>query len=119
MKAIPEVRFNGNWLSIKISETIESLSKIGFKVRGVVTDNHSANVTAFNCLLADYGNDFNLYIKHPSCPNVNTYLFYDTVHLLKNVRNNLINNKKFVFSRIQQRNKWIEGAQSFRIYNMG
>ena len=83
VKAIPEVRFNGNWLSIKISETIESLSKIGFKVRGVVTDNHSANVTAFNCLLADYGNDSNLYIKHPSCPNVNTYLFYDTVHLFE------------------------------------
>ena len=26
-----------------------------------------------------------------------TYMFFDTVHLLKNIRNNLLNTKKFVF----------------------
>jgi len=37
-----------------------------------------------------------LSIQHPT--NVSkTYLFFDNVHLLKNVRNNLLNSKKFVF----------------------
>ena len=26
-----------------------------------------------------------------------TYLFYDTIHLVKNIRNNLLNHKRFVF----------------------
>ena len=28
-----------------------------------------------------------------------TYLFFDMVHLIKNVRNNLLNKKKFVFPK--------------------
>ena len=37
-----------------------------------------------------------LFIQHPD-NNTKTYLFFDNVHLMKNVRNNLFNAKKFVF----------------------
>ena len=30
-----------------------------------------------------------------------TYLFFDVIHLLKNIRNNLLNQKKFVFPSLQ------------------
>ena len=37
-----------------------------------------------------------LFIKHPKS-KTKTYLFFDTVHLVKNIRNNLLNARKFVF----------------------
>ena len=48
-------------------------------------------------VLYTYGtNDAKLFIQHPD-NNTKTYLFFDNVHLMKNVRNNLFNAKKFVF----------------------
>ena len=52
-KAIPyvvrssaEVYITGLWLKKEINECITSLHQSGFKVRAVVTDNHSTNVNA-------------------------------------------------------------------------
>ena len=55
IKALPETKITGEWLAQHISECISRLSKVGFNVRAVVTDNHSSNVNAFNCLLYTYG----------------------------------------------------------------
>ena len=49
-QANPGVTFNGQWLAEKISDNIGSLIEIGLNVRGIVTDNHSANVNAFSAL---------------------------------------------------------------------
>ena len=49
-QAKPEVTFNGQWLAVKISDNIDNHIEIGLCVRGVVTDNHSANVNAFSAL---------------------------------------------------------------------
>ena len=49
-QANPEVTFNGQWLAEKISNNIDSLIQIGLSIRGIVTDNHSANVNAFSAL---------------------------------------------------------------------
>ena len=45
-----EVTFNGQWLAEKISENIDNLIEIGLSARGIVNDNHSANVNAFSAL---------------------------------------------------------------------
>ena len=51
-------------------------------------------------LLRKYETDSSrLFIKYPD-DNNKTYLFYDNVHLIKNIRNNLFNAKKFVFPEI-------------------
>ena len=84
IKALPETKITGEWLAQHISECISCLSKVGFNVCAVVTDNHSSNVNAFKCLLYTYGTN-------------DSKLFFDNVHLMKNVRNNLFNVKKFVF----------------------
>ena len=97
IKDLPETKITGEWLAQHISECISCLSKVGRNVRAVVTDNHSSNVNAFNCLLYTYGaNDSKLFIQHPD-NNTKTYLFFDNVDLMKNVRNSLFNAKKFVF----------------------
>ena len=97
IKASPDVTINGSWLSTEICSCISSLSKAGFNVRGVVTDNHSSNVNAFSILQKAYSSSTcEFYINYPD--NISKiYLFYDNVHLLKNIRNNLLNSRKFVF----------------------
>ena len=78
--------------------TIDLLGGADFNVRAIVTDNHASNVNAFSCLSIEYGTpQFPLFIKHPSNHNKKINLFYDSVHLLQNIRNNLLNVKKFVF----------------------
>ena len=49
-QANPEVTFNGQWLTDKISDNIDSLMVIGLSVRSIVTNNHSTNVNAFLAL---------------------------------------------------------------------
>ena len=98
VRAVPEITIYGTWLEGLISETITSLHEVGFTVRLVTSDNHSTNVLAFNLLLKQYDSDmYNHYIHHHTKPNHKIYLLFDTVHLLKNIRNNLLNCKRFVF----------------------
>ena len=97
VQAVPEVTFGGKWLKEKIDTNLANLMEAGFCVRGVVTDNHSANVNAFNYLAKSYDSDSECYIKHPNNGGKKTYFFYDAPHLIKNIRNNLLNGKKFVF----------------------
>jgi len=54
VKACPETNINGEFVAKEIWEVIGNLANAGFNVRGVVTDNHSSNVSAFNILLRKY-----------------------------------------------------------------
>ena len=58
-------------------------------------------MSAFKSLYHLYGNQTRpSAIIHPS-NNSNIYLFYDSVHLLKNIRNNLLNVRRFFFPPFQ------------------
>jgi len=46
VKATPEVTVSGQWLAAELSDCISSLGNAYFQVHGIVTDNHSTNVTA-------------------------------------------------------------------------
>ena len=96
IKSLPEVQIKGEWLKEEIIKAIELLHSIGFKVRCVVADNHSTNVSAFSKILTTNGcdkDDLAVILNDGS----KVYLFYDSVHLMKNIRNNLLNNKRFIF----------------------
>ena len=77
-------------------QCILKLSKEGFRVRAVITDNHASDVAAFKILLTSFASTSLLQFQHPDSTCI-AYLFFDTVHQLKNIRNNLMNSKKFVF----------------------
>ena len=83
-------------MASELLKCIDDLSTIGFRVRGVVSDNHSTNVCAFKNILENHEGDRQHFIKLPDLDH-KIYLFFDSVHLVKNVRNNLLNGKKFVF----------------------
>ena len=82
-----------------MSNCIDDLTSTEFFVRGIATDNHASNVHAFSSLASIFSSDSHQYIKHPRNFDKKTHLFYDTVHIMKNSRNNLLNEKKFVFPK--------------------
>ena len=64
---------------------MKTLKNSGFRVRAIVSDNHSANVLAYELPLKGFGHlDDNLFIDHD-------------YQKIKNVRNNLLNYKRFIF----------------------
>ena len=100
IKTLPETKISGEWLKPQILESLCSLHNAGFYVRAVITDNHSVNVAAFSLLKKQFSpnnSDEDMFIIHPSEITRKVYLFYDSVHLLKNIRNNLLNAKRFIF----------------------
>ena len=95
LQSIPKQNLVGDWLRDAILKCITTLQDIGFRVKGVVCDNHSSNVSAYRKLLSEYcSNDSDLSI---TVNDEKMYLFFDTVHLMKNIRNNLLARKKFLF----------------------
>ena len=69
--------FSGAWLSKEMTSCVNDLIKCGFRIRGLVTDNHAANVGAFKILLNDYPGDHQTYFELPDADN-KTYVFFST-----------------------------------------
>ena len=71
---------------------------IGIKIRAVICDDHSSNVSAFNKIKKEFKTDSEyFFIYTTSEDNLKIYLLFDSVHLFKNIQNNLLARKKFVF----------------------
>ena len=83
-----------------MEDNIKQLAETNFIVCGIVTENHSTNVSTFCNILSKYGNS-KFSILHPNNHSKCTYLFFDTVYLVKNIRHNLLNSKKFVFPKFE------------------
>ena len=65
-----------------------------------------------------------LLFEHSANHGKRTYMFFDTVHLIKNIQNNLLNAKKFVFFSYNQGNiqlhypqGYIDWADLYNIYD--
>ena len=97
VRSVPEVTVTGGLVKKHIEEVLTDLHNTGFNVRTVISDNHATNVSAYDSLMRDYGVDkATKAIIHPSSKK-KIYLMFDSVHLIKNIRNNLLNNKRFIF----------------------
>ena len=82
-----EVLINEKWLKIEINEYILNVKETGFKVHAVTADHHFANVNNFSHLLKTYSRDKKLYIYHLDNNKLfKTYLFFDIVHVIKNIK---------------------------------
>ena len=96
LKAIPLTRINHQIVQDGILSCISILNKGNFIIRAVVCDNHSTNVSAYKHLKVLYPcSTRQNAISNPSNPEKYTYLIFDSVHLIKNIRNNLLANKFF------------------------
>ena len=93
---VPECKISGELLQQEIARCINILQDIGFNVRAVCCDNHSSNVSAYRGLFKMCNGDYESDLKI-SFNGKPIYLFYDSVHIMKNLRNNLLIRKRFLF----------------------
>ena len=100
VKACPEVSINGDMVRQVIEESISSLTSAGFNVRAIVADNHASYVSAFTQIWNSYGTESDNKF-HINFNGSKIYLMYDSVHLVKNVRNNLVSAKRFIFPQFE------------------
>ena len=74
---------------------LKVLTNCGFKVRMIISDNHPCNTSAYHKISNHFNTPYNdlyfMYEPQKVC------LCFDTVHLIKSIRNNLLNNKRFIF----------------------
>uniref|UniRef100_A0A0C9RM27 T_2 protein n=1 Tax=Fopius arisanus TaxID=64838 RepID=A0A0C9RM27_9HYME len=82
----------GETLAVLIVRAIILMEQIGAKIHGVIGDSASTNRKFWTTLKADTTQD-NLrnYFVHPTDENRKIFLFSDTPHLLKTIRNKLFN----------------------------
>ena len=85
MKLSYEIICNG------ILNCLSLLFQGGFFTRAIISDNHKTNIQAFKSLSKTYPIEGKSNcIINPHCHLQQVYLMFDTVHLIKNVRNNLL-----------------------------
>ena len=92
INCVPERELNGYFVMNNLKECLHELD---FNVRGFVSDNHSSNVSAYMKLFSHYGIDSS--DLHITFNSKRIYLFYDSIHLMKSIRNNLHNHKRLLF----------------------
>ena len=96
ISAIPLVKNSGEIVYQNINKCLSLLAQSQFRVRAIVSDNHTTNVKAYNILLTNYKyQDRNYKITNPILSHQNIYLLFDTCHLIKNIRNNLVSKRFF------------------------
>ena len=101
IKAIPIVKLSKQIICEGILNCMKILNDADFQLRCVISDNHQYNVSSFNTLMKDLSiNGKNYCIKNPMTDK-NIYLFYDTVHLVKNIRNNLLGRRFFTVPKFE------------------
>ena len=99
IKSLPEINIDANWLKTELLGS----SNRGFRVRGIVFDNHPSNVSSFNKMLEHFNHNLaELYMLHKYATQVQKNLpLLRRCPFNKKGRNNLFKCKRFVFSQFE------------------
>ena len=100
IKAIPISKLSSEIVSNGILNCIENLSHAKFYPRAVISDNHRTNISSFNYLMNMYPTEKKFCMLNPFTSQT-VYLMFDTVHLIKNIRNNLLGARFFQIPQLQ------------------
>ena len=95
IKSSPETKINADWLREELIDCLRILSQSGFNVTAIVCDNHPSNLSSFKNLLKHFNRDPDKLFIWYELRKI--YLFNNAAHLVKNIRNNLSNYKRFIF----------------------
>ena len=101
IKAVPIVKLSSGIIFDWILNCLKVLNDANFQPRCVISGNHQSNISAFNKLTKKFPIvSKNYCMRNPFTEGI-VYLFFDTVHLIKNVRNNLLSNRFFTIPRVE------------------
>ena len=79
-----------------MKHNIKNLAGTNFIVRRIVKENHFVNVRALSNIFKKGGRS-NFSMLHRNYYSKRTCFFFNTVHLVKNIRKNFLNSKKLMF----------------------
>ncbi|KAF2885617.1 hypothetical protein ILUMI_20559 [Ignelater luminosus] len=108
---LPVNKMTGEVLHTFLKNIVIGLHNIGFEVLGVVSDNHSISRKA----ISYFSNPPEVKIVYPNPADENKPLYFviDTVHILKNIRNNWLNKRNQGFKYPNFSNMEISETVSF------
>ncbi|KAF2902953.1 hypothetical protein ILUMI_03238 [Ignelater luminosus] len=108
---LPVNKMTGEVLHTFLKNIVIGLHNIGFEVLGVVSDNHSISRKA----ISYFSNPPEVKIVYPNPADENKPLYFviDTVHILKNIRNNWLNKRNQDFKYPNFSNMEISETASF------
>ena len=96
IKAVPLTKISSDIVRSGIISCIEILTQNNFYLRANISDNHPTNVSCYGKLLKRNPSTISSdYILNPFDAEKHIYLLFDTVHIIKNIRNNLLSAKYF------------------------
>ena len=96
IKAVPLTKISSDIVCSGIISCIEILTQNNFYLRGITSDNHPTNVSCYGKLLKQFPSTISSEcILNPSDREKHIYLLFDTVHIIKNIRNNLLSSKYY------------------------
>ena len=101
IKAIPISKLSSKIVSNGILNCLENLTSEKFHLRVVISDNYRTNISSFNYLMNTYPVPEKKYSMINPYTSLIVYLLFDTVHLIKNIRNNLIASRFFRIPQLQ------------------
>ena len=95
IKSYLETKINADWLKEELIDRLGTIFKSGFNVKTIVCDNHPLILSSSKNMPQHFNQDrAELFIWYELRK---IYLFYDAFHLMNNIRNNLLNCKRFIF----------------------
>ena len=99
IKSSPDTKINADWLKEEFIDCIGILCQSGFSVRAIGCNNRRSNLSNFKNLLQHFNqNPDELFIWY-ELRKIN--LFYDDVILVKYIRDNFLNYKRFIFPSLK------------------
>jgi hypothetical protein len=98
---LPVKNMNSQFLYEQTTKVLTLLHNCGYEVVTIITDNNKVNVKLLTQLSGEQ--KLNIFIEHPCDKSKNFFLLFDNVHLLKNIRNNWLNEKTktFIFPSLE------------------
>ena len=101
IKAIPIFTMSSKIVNNGILNCLENLTYEEFHPRAVISDDHRTNISSFNYLMNTYPVPKKKYCMINPNTSLIIYFRFDTVHLIKNIRNFLIGARFFRISQLQ------------------
>jgi len=91
---LPVYKLNSEFLFSELFDLIKFISSLNVRVINLMADNHPTNIKVFNLFQSRFPTEAPYKFTHPCFENDFIYLIFDPTHLMKNIRNNWLNEKE-------------------------
>jgi hypothetical protein len=99
---VPLTKISSEIINNWYQKVLEAATEIGFDVVATLTDAHSSNRKFFQQELCK--GKLSTFVPNPYSPGSKVFLMFDSVHIFKNIYNNLLNRRQFLCPPFEGKN---------------